>query len=70
MGVLTTVMTNAMAEGRKAFDGEYGQAVTLGSAFHHAAREVARQNAAIAVQVAAGRATRCLLYTSPSPRDS
>ena len=58
MGVLTTVMNNAMAEGRKAFDGEYGPAVTLGSAFHHAAREVARQNAAIAVQVAAGRATR------------
>jgi hypothetical protein len=58
MAVLTTVMNNAMAEGRKAFDGEYGPAVTLGSAFHHAAREVARQNAAIAVQVAAGRATR------------
>ena len=47
-----------MAEGRKAYDGDYGPPVTLGAAFHFVAREVARQNAAIAVQVAAGRAHR------------
>ena len=58
MDVLTTVINNAMAEGRKAYDGDYGPPVTLGAAFHFVAREVARQNAAIAVQVAAGRAHR------------
>lgn len=58
MDVLSTVMNTAMAEGRKAYDGEYGPSVTLGQAFQVAARTVARQDAAIAVQVAAARTSR------------
>ena len=53
--VLKTVMDSAMSDARKAFDGEYGVRRSLGQAFQSAAQTIARQDASLAVQMAAGK---------------
>ena len=58
MELLQSVMDTAMAEGRKAFEGEYGPPVSLGQAFQVAAQTVARQDASIGVQLTAARVGR------------
>ena len=66
MELLQSVMDTAMAEGRKAYEGEYGPSVSLGQAFQVAAQTVARQDASIGVQLTAARVTR---NTGKDPKD-
>ena len=53
--VLKTVMDSAMSDARKAFDGEYGARRSLGQSFQAAAQTIARQDASLAVHMAAGK---------------